>query len=194
MHTPSFEGVVDAARQIAPAAVRTPLIEHPALNEAVGGRVLMKAETFQVAGAFKFRGAYNRIRRLSAEEKKRGVVACSSGNHAQGVAAAAKILADCGQEASALELLKERNFPGSTALLNATPAALRGAPAFGDALPLRESREEAICCTLHIHSTSKVCRCWSTLPRRIGAYGHALPGENTRIRRFDKYALARLNT
>src|SRR5690606_13975481 len=90
MHTPSFEGVVDAARQIAPAAVRTSLIEHPALNEAVGGRVLMKAETLQVAGAFKFRGAYNRISRLTDEEKTRGVVAYSSGNHAQGVAAAAR--------------------------------------------------------------------------------------------------------
>jgi len=89
MHTPSFSGVLDAARQIAPAAVRTPLIEHPALNEAVGGRVLMKAETLQVAGAFKFRGAYNRISRLSDAEKARGVVAYSSGNHAQGVAAAA---------------------------------------------------------------------------------------------------------
>ena len=90
MHTPSFEGVVDAARQIALAAVRTPLIEHPALNAAVGGRVLMKAETLQVAGAFKFRGAYNRISRLTNEEKTRGVVAYSSGNHAQGVAAAAQ--------------------------------------------------------------------------------------------------------
>lgn len=90
MHTPSFAGVVDAARQIAPAAVRTPLIEHPALNEAVGGRVLLKVETVQVAGAFKFRGAYNRISRLGEEEKARGVVAYSSGNHAQGVAAAAR--------------------------------------------------------------------------------------------------------
>ena len=90
MHTPSFQGVLDAARQIAPAAVRTPLIEHPALNAAVGGRVLMKAETLQVAGAFKFRGAYNRISRLTDEEKTRGVVAYSSGNHAQGVAAAAQ--------------------------------------------------------------------------------------------------------
>ncbi|WP_292031920.1 MULTISPECIES: threonine ammonia-lyase [unclassified Brevundimonas] len=88
MHTPSFQGVVDAARQIAPAAVRTPLIEHPALNAALGGRVLMKAETLQVAGAFKFRGAYNRISRLTDEERTRGVVAYSSGNHAQGVAAA----------------------------------------------------------------------------------------------------------
>lgn len=90
MHAPSFAGVVDAARQIAPAAVRTPLIEHPTLNEAVGGRVLLKAETVQVAGAFKFRGAYNRISRLSEDEKTRGVVAYSSGNHAQGVAAAAQ--------------------------------------------------------------------------------------------------------
>ncbi|VTO19613.1 L-threonine dehydratase catabolic TdcB [Brevundimonas vancanneytii] len=50
----------------------------------------MKAETFQVAGAFKFRGAYNRVSRLTEEEKTRGVVAYSSGNHAQGVAAAAR--------------------------------------------------------------------------------------------------------
>ena len=90
MHTPSFQGVAAPARHIAPAAVRTPLIEHPALNAAVGGRVLMKAETLQVAGAFKFRGAYNRVSRLTAEEKARGVVAYSSGNHAQGVAAAAQ--------------------------------------------------------------------------------------------------------
>ena len=87
---PSFEGVLDAARQIAPAAVRTPLIEHPALNERVGGRVLLKAETLQVAGSFKFRGAYNRISRLTEDEKAQGVVAYSSGNHAQGVAAAAR--------------------------------------------------------------------------------------------------------
>ena len=90
MRSPSYSGVIDAARQIAPAIVRTPTLEHPALNEAVGGRVLMKAETFQVAGAFKFRGAYNRISRLSEEERTRGVVAFSSGNHAQGVAAAAR--------------------------------------------------------------------------------------------------------
>ena len=92
MRTPTYSGIVDAARQIAPTAVRTPLIEHPALNDAVGGRVLMKAETLQVAGAFKFRGAYNRISRLSDAERTRGVVAFSSGNHAQGVAAAAKAM------------------------------------------------------------------------------------------------------
>jgi len=90
--TASYEGVLDAARQIAPAAVRTPLIESPALNERMGGRVLLKAETLQVAGAFKFRGAYNRISRLNAAELASGVVAFSSGNHAQGVAAAARLM------------------------------------------------------------------------------------------------------
>jgi len=90
MHTASFHGVLDAARQIAGQAVRTPLIESPALNERLGGRVLLKAETLQYAGAFKFRGAYNRISRLTDEEKARGVVAYSSGNHAQAVAAAAR--------------------------------------------------------------------------------------------------------
>jgi threonine dehydratase len=91
-HLPSYEGVLDAARQIDGVAVRTPLIESPALNAVVGGRVLMKAENLQIAGAFKFRGAYNRISRLKAEEKRRGVVAFSSGNHAQGVAAAAALV------------------------------------------------------------------------------------------------------
>ena len=75
MHTASFEGVRDAARQIAGQAVRTPLIESPALNARLGGRVLLKAETMQVAGAFKFRGAWNRISRLTPEELERGVVA-----------------------------------------------------------------------------------------------------------------------
>ncbi len=88
---PSYEGVLDAAHQIEGVAVRTPLLESPALNAVVGGRVLMKAETLQRAGAFKFRGAYNRISRLNAEERRRGVVAFSSGNHAQGVAAAAAL-------------------------------------------------------------------------------------------------------
>lgn len=92
MHIASFAGVQDAARQIAGRAVYTPLIESPALNAHVGGRVLLKAETLQVAGAFKFRGAWNRISRLTEAERSRGVVAYSSGNHAQAVAAAARML------------------------------------------------------------------------------------------------------
>jgi len=87
---PTFDDVLDAARVIKGVAVRTPLIESPTLNERLGGRVLMKAENLQVMGAFKFRGAYNRIARLSEAEKARGVVAYSSGNHAQAVAAAAR--------------------------------------------------------------------------------------------------------
>lgn len=89
---PTFDDVLDAARVIKGHAVRTPLIESPALNERLGGRVLMKAENLQIIGAFKFRGAYNRIARLTDAEKQRGVVAYSSGNHAQAVAAAARML------------------------------------------------------------------------------------------------------
>jgi threonine dehydratase len=89
---PTFEDVRDAARRLAGQAVRTPLLESPALNERVGGRVLMKAETLQRTGSFKFRGAFNRISRIPPAERSGGVVAYSSGNHAQGVAAAASLL------------------------------------------------------------------------------------------------------
>jgi threonine dehydratase len=88
----TIDDVRDAARRIEGVAVRTPLLESPALEARAGARVLIKAETFQRVGAFKFRGAYNRLSRLSEEERKRGVVAFSSGNHAQGVAAAAQLL------------------------------------------------------------------------------------------------------
>lgn len=89
---PTFADVEDAARRLAGKAVVTPLIEHPALNERVGGRVLLKPEVLQLSGSFKFRGAYNRISRFSEDERRRGVVAYSSGNHAQGVAAAARMV------------------------------------------------------------------------------------------------------
>jgi len=93
-HAPAiaFADIQAAAVRLAGHAVRTPLIESPALNERLAGRVLIKPETLQRAGAFKFRGAYNRLSRLSAEERRRGVVAFSSGNHAQGVALAAQLL------------------------------------------------------------------------------------------------------
>jgi len=88
--SPTFADIQDAAARLKGQAVVTPLIENAALNERVGCRVLLKCETLQVSGSFKFRGAYNRISHFSEEEKARGVVAYSSGNHAQGVAAAAK--------------------------------------------------------------------------------------------------------
>lgn len=81
-----------AAARLKGVAVETPLIESPALNERLGLRVLIKPETLQRVGAFKFRGAYNRLVQLTPDERKRGVVAFSSGNHAQGVALAARLL------------------------------------------------------------------------------------------------------
>jgi threonine dehydratase len=71
--------------------VATPLIEHPALNARAGGRVLLKAENLQRVGAFKFRGAFNAISQIDPVKYPGGVVACSSGNHAQGVAHAATL-------------------------------------------------------------------------------------------------------
>ena len=81
-----------AAARLNSHAVETPLVESPALNERLGARVLMKLETLQRVGAFKFRGAYNRLVQLSPDQRRRGVVAFSSGNHAQGVALAARLL------------------------------------------------------------------------------------------------------
>jgi threonine dehydratase len=83
---------LDARRRLGSLACRTPLIEHPALNARVGGRVLLKAENLQRVGAFKFRGAYNKVAQVDKTAFPGGVVACSSGNHAQGVAAAASLL------------------------------------------------------------------------------------------------------
>ncbi len=90
--TVTLADIEDAAARLAGNAVMTPLLESPALNERVGGRVLIKPETLQHVGAFKFRGAYNRLSQLTADERTRGVVAFSSGNHAQGVALAARLL------------------------------------------------------------------------------------------------------
>jgi threonine dehydratase len=84
--------VEDAARRLDGIAFRTPLLECPAADEATGARVLVKAEALQRTGAFKYRGAWNRISRLDPDALKRGVVAYSSGNHGQAVAAVAKRL------------------------------------------------------------------------------------------------------
>src|SRR6185312_9554955 len=92
LEVPSFADVVAAAKRIAPYAVRTPLVEAPALSAIRGGRVFLKLENLQRTGSFKFRGAVNRILMIPESERGRGVVAFSSGNHAQGVAAAAQFL------------------------------------------------------------------------------------------------------
>lgn len=90
--TPKVSDIRDAARRLAGWAVTTPLLESPLLNEKLGGRLLIKAEMFQRTGSFKFRGAFNRLSRIDEADRAGGVVAYSSGNHAQGVAAAAQLL------------------------------------------------------------------------------------------------------
>ncbi len=88
----SFADVAAAARRLRGHVVRTPLLENVELNALAGGRVLLKAETLQHTGSFKLRGAWNRLSQLTAEQRRAGVVAWSSGNHAQGVAFAAQRL------------------------------------------------------------------------------------------------------
>jgi threonine dehydratase len=84
--------VHDAAGRIAGIAVRTPLLRSDRLDAITGGTVYLKAECLQRTGSFKFRGAYNRLSAMGATERAAGVVAFSSGNHAQGVALAARLL------------------------------------------------------------------------------------------------------
>jgi len=85
------DDILNAVATVAGVAVRTPLVRAPWLEEETGGEVRLKCENLQRAGAFKIRGAYTMIARLPAELRERGVIAYSSGNHAQGVALAAKL-------------------------------------------------------------------------------------------------------
>lgn len=88
----TYDDVVRAAARLRGVAHRTPAIASATLDERTGGRVFLKAENLQRMGAFKFRGAYNRLVQLDDAARAAGVVAFSSGNHAQGVALAAKLL------------------------------------------------------------------------------------------------------
>jgi threonine dehydratase len=90
--TVTLDDIRDAAEQIKGVAHRTPVLTSRTLDDLVGARVFMKAENLQRVGAFKFRGAYNAISRLSPEQRARGIGAYSSGNHAQAVALAAREL------------------------------------------------------------------------------------------------------
>jgi threonine dehydratase len=89
---PTAADVDIAAQRLAGVALRTPLVTSPVLDAITQGRVFLKAEILQRTGSFKFRGAYNKLSSIPQYERGRGVVAFSSGNHAQGVAAAAKLL------------------------------------------------------------------------------------------------------
>ena len=92
-----LEDVKQARERIGGKVLKTPLLRVPVLDQALGCQVYLKPENLQLTGSFKIRGAMNAILSLTEEEKKKGVVACSSGNHAQGVACAAKM---CGIDAA----------------------------------------------------------------------------------------------
>lgn len=88
----TFEDIVMASKRIAPAATKTPMLTSDHLNSIAQGQVFIKPENLQRTGSFKFRGAYNRLSQIPPEKRSNGVVAWSSGNHAQGIAAAAQLL------------------------------------------------------------------------------------------------------
>ncbi len=118
---PTYEDVVAAAARIAGAAHRTPVLTSRTADARTGATLFFKAENLQRAGAFKFRGAYNAIARLSAEAKKRGVVAFSSGNHAQAIALAAKLLGMRAvivmpEDAPAVKVAATRGYGGEVVL------------------------------------------------------------------------------
>ncbi len=92
MNLPTFADVESAATQIAGVAHKTPVATSKTIDARTGARLFFKCENLQRAGAFKFRGAYNALSRLNAEERRRGVVTFSSGNHAQAIALAGQVL------------------------------------------------------------------------------------------------------
>lgn len=91
-HPVTLADITRASDALRDVVIRTPLLENPDANAILGGRLLIKAENMQRTGAFKIRGAYNCIRQLTPDERSKGVITYSSGNHAQGVALAAHLL------------------------------------------------------------------------------------------------------
>jgi threonine dehydratase len=92
LQLPTYADVVAASKRIAGVAHRTPVLTSRTANAELGAEVFFKCENLQRMGAFKFRGAYNALSKFDAEQRRAGVVAFSSGNHAQGVALSAKLL------------------------------------------------------------------------------------------------------
>lgn len=90
-HLPTFDDVVAASKRLEGHAHRTPVMTSNTVDEAMGAQVFFKCENFQRMGAFKFRGAFNALSRFSPEQKRAGVVAFSSGNHAQAIALSARL-------------------------------------------------------------------------------------------------------
>jgi threo-3-hydroxy-L-aspartate ammonia-lyase len=121
----TWEDVASAAERLAGHAHRTPVMTSRTVDARTGARVLFKCENFQRIGAFKFRGAYNAVSRLSPEEKKRGILAYSSGNHAQAVALAGRelgvrVVIVMPQDAPAVKIEATRGYGAEVVLYDKT--------------------------------------------------------------------------
>jgi threonine dehydratase len=123
MTFPTFDDVKSAAARLRDVAHRTPVLTSNYLNALTGNQIFLKCENFQRAGAFKFRGAYNALAQLTPEQRRYGVVSFSSGNHAQGVALAAKLLGISAKivmphDAPAAKLAATRGYGAEVLLYN----------------------------------------------------------------------------
>lgn len=112
MYIPTFQDVLHAQQQIRPYLQRTPLYSYPAMNALLGTEVYIKHENFQPVGAFKVRGGINLVSQLSLEERQRGVIAASTGNHGQSVAYAARLFG-----VKAIIVVPEKANPGKVAAM-----------------------------------------------------------------------------
>ena len=119
MQIPTFRDVLAAQRRIRPYLARTPLHSYPALNDLLGAEVYVKHENYQPVGAFKVRGGVNLISQLAPEERERGVIAASTGNHGQSVAFAARLFG-----VAARIVVPERANSGKVAAMQAPAAPL----------------------------------------------------------------------
>ncbi len=112
MHIPTFQDVLLAQRQIRPYLRRTPLYSYPAMNDLLGTGVFIKHENYQPVGAFKVRGGINLVSQLDQQERARGVISASTGNHGQSVAYAARLFG-----VKAIIVVPEKANPGKVAAM-----------------------------------------------------------------------------
>jgi threonine dehydratase len=112
MYIPDFQDVLQARRRIRPYLAKTPLHTYPALNALLGTDIYVKHENYQPVGAFKVRGGINLISQLSSEERARGVIAASTGNHGQSVSYAARLFG-----VKSLIVVPEKANPGKVAAM-----------------------------------------------------------------------------
>jgi threonine dehydratase len=112
MQTPTFQDILLAQKQIKPYLAHTPLHSYPALNELIGTTTYVKHENYQPVGAFKVRGGINLVSRMSADERARGVISASTGNHGQSVAYAARLFG-----VKATIVVPEQANPGKVAAM-----------------------------------------------------------------------------